>query len=78
MSDISVQQEIFAMVKQICTALKKFYFIGTLISYISMQQEIIALNHGLLDIWTELLYLTFPHEVDLLTLRMLHKLTQYL
>ena len=34
--------------------------------------------HGLLDIWTELLYLTFPHEADLLTPIMSHKLTQYL
>ena len=37
-----------------------------------------AIRHGLLNIWTELLYLTFPHEADLLTLRTLHKLTQYL
>ena len=36
------------------------------------------LRHGLLNIWTELLYLTFPHEADLLTLKMSHKLTQYL
>ena len=36
------------------------------------------LGHGLLNIWTELLYLTFPHEADLLTLIMSHKLTQYL
>ena len=36
------------------------------------------LNHGLLNIWTELLYLTFPHEADLLILIMSHKLTQYL
>ena len=28
--------------------------------------------------WTELLYLTYPHEADLLTLIMSHKLTQYL
>ena len=31
--------------------------------------------HGLLYIWTELLYLTCPHEADLLTLIMSHKLT---
>ena len=36
------------------------------------------IRHGLLNIWTELLYLTFPHEADLLTLIMSHKLTQYL
>ena len=35
------------------------------------------LNHGLLNIRTELLYFTFPHEADLLTLVMSHKLTQY-
>jgi hypothetical protein len=29
-------------------------------------------RHGLLYIWTELLYLTFPHEADLLTLMMSH------
>ena len=32
--------------------------------------------HGLLYIWTELLYLTCPHEAALLTLIMSHKLTQ--
>ena len=31
------------MVKQICFALKKFYFIGTLIPSISLQQEISAM-----------------------------------
>ena len=35
------------------------------------------ISHGLLNIWTELLYLTCPHEADLLTLIMSHKLTQY-
>jgi hypothetical protein len=35
-------------------------------------------EHGLLYIWTELLYFTCPHEADLLTLIMSHKLTQYL
>ena len=34
------------------------------------------LTHGLLNIWMELLYLTCPHEADLLTLIMSHKLTQ--
>ena len=34
--------------------------------------------HGLLYKWTELLYLTCPHEADLLTLIMSQKLTQYL
>mgnify|MGYP006863957033 CR=1 FL=1 len=29
-------------------------------------------------LWTELLYLSFPHEADLFTLILLHKLTQYL
>ena len=38
----------------------------------------LAPDHGLLYIWTELLYLTCPHEADLLTLIMSHKLTQYL
>ena len=35
-------------------------------------------KHGLLNTWTELLYLSFPHEADLFTLILLHKLTQYL
>ena len=34
--------------------------------------------HGLLYKWTELLYLTCPHEADLLTLIMSQKPTQYL
>ena len=34
-----------------------------------------TLIHGLLNIWTGLLYLTFPHEADILTLIMSHKLT---
>ena len=37
-----------------------------------------CLIHGLLYIWTELLYLTCPHEADLFTLIMSHKPTQYL
>ena len=36
-----------------------------------------AIRHGLLNIWTELLYLTFPYEADILTLIMSHKLTQH-
>ena len=36
------------------------------------------LEHGLLYKWTELLYLTCPHEADLLTLTMSQKPTQYL
>ena len=35
-------------------------------------------GHGLLYKWTELLYLTCPHEADLLTLIMSQKPTQYL
>ena len=35
------------------------------------------LTHGLLYIWTELLYLTCPHVADFLILIMSHKLTQY-
>ena len=35
-------------------------------------------HHGLLYKWTELLYLTCPHEADLLTLIMSQKLIQYL
>ena len=35
-------------------------------------------SHGLLYKWTELLYLTCPHEADLLTLIMSQKLKQYL
>ena len=35
-------------------------------------------RHGLLYKWTELLYLTCPHEADLLTLIMSQKPTQYL
>ena len=35
-------------------------------------------GHGLLNIWMELLYLTFPHEADFLTLIMSLKLTQHL
>ena len=34
-------------------------------------------GHGLLYKWTELLYLTCPHEADLLTLIKSQKLTQY-
>ena len=40
--------------------------------------ELRRLEHGLLNIWSELLYLTCPHEADFLTLIMPHKLTQYL
>ena len=47
----------------------------TMDEYLGVIHQII---HGLLNIWTELLYLTFPHEADLLTLKMSHKLTQYL
>ena len=36
------------------------------------------ISHGLLNIWTELLYLTFPHEADILILVMSQKLTQHL
>ena len=36
------------------------------------------LVHGHLNIWTELLYLAFPHVADILTLIMSHKLTQHL
>ena len=36
------------------------------------------IRHGLLYKWTELLYLSCPHEADLLTLIMSQKLTQYL
>ena len=43
-----------------------------------LSQDGHMLIHGLLYKWTELLYLTCPHEADLLTLIMLHKLTQYL
>ena len=42
------------------------------------RQMTCAATHGLLYIWTELLYLTCPHKADLLTLIILHKLTQYL
>ena len=35
-------------------------------------------RHGLLYEWTELLYLTCPHEADLLTPMMSQKLAQYL
>ena len=36
-----------------------------------------SLDHGLLYKWTELLYLTCPHEADLSTLVRSQKLTQY-
>ena len=36
-----------------------------------------SIRHGLLYIWTELLYLNCPHEAALLTLIMSHKLIQY-
>ena len=32
-----------------------------------------SIKHGLLNIWAELQYLTFPHEADLFTLIMPHK-----
>ena len=38
----------------------------------------VNVSHGLLYKWTELLYLTCRNEVDLLTLIMSQKLTQYL
>ena len=40
--------------------------------------ELGSLKHGLLYKWTKLLYLTCPHEADLLTLIISQKLTQYL
>ena len=49
-------------------------FIDISMKYIKLY----AISHGLLNIWTELLYLTFPHEADILTLIMSHKLTQHL
>ena len=45
---------------------------------VELDAELGALNHGLPYKWTELLYLTCPHEVDLLTLMMSQKLTQFL
>ena len=51
-------------------------FIFTILN--SLQGTEYELGHGLLNIWTELLYLTFPHEADILTLIMSHKLTQHL
>ena len=37
-----------------------------------------SIYHGLLYKWTELLYLTCPHEADLFTLITSQKVTQYL
>ena len=45
---------------------------------VELDAELGALNHGLPYKWTELLYLTCPHEADLLTLIMSQKPTQYL
>ena len=47
-------------------------------SYVLRRGEIARVAHGLLYKWTELLYLTCPHEADLLTLILSQKLTQYL
>ena len=45
---------------------------------VSFEYLFSLLRHGLLYKWTELLYLTCPHEADLLTLIMSQKLIQYL
>ena len=34
-------------------------------SVIGFENDLYVLGHELLNIWTELLYLTFPHEADL-------------
>ena len=52
--------------------------VKTVIAFTSVCIDKPLIIHGLLNIWTELLYLTFPHEADLLTLKISHKLTQYL
>ena len=54
------------------------YAVKTLSSTIFWSSRFHLIKHGHLNIWTELLYLIFPHEADLLTLKMSHKLTQYL
>ena len=52
--------------------------VKTAIAFTSVCIDKPLIIHGLLNIWTELLYLPCPHEADLLILIMSHKLTQCL
>ena len=46
------------------------------VTTVTKKTQLFRPAHGLLYIWTELLYLVCPHEAALLTLTMSHKLTQ--